>query len=136
MTNLDLWILCVKLDLPVLLISPTKIAYNSEIIFKLNNIKEDSYIYIIKMQKTKILDKQKIIYKLIQQENRYKFDYDNLSEEFKKLIKNIEYININKYIDNYKRFLKKKLKIVKDEKDELKKEIKIKIKKSKKTNDN
>ena len=38
MTNFDLWILSNKLELPILLISPIKIQYNSEIIFKLNKL--------------------------------------------------------------------------------------------------
>lgn len=131
MTNFDLWLLTNKLQLPILLISPTKIQYNSEVLFKLNKLDFDSndIFYIIKIQKTKIKDEQRIIYKLIECNNNYNINYSELSDEFKKQINSNEYIDINLYISKYKK-TKKKLKVV-DEKDE-KQEIKIKIKKNKK----
>merc|ERR1711966_530184 len=51
MTNLDLWILSNKLELPILLISPTKIQYNSEVIFKLNKLDFENIdiFYIVKL---------------------------------------------------------------------------------------
>ena len=145
MTNFDLWILSNKLELPILLISPTKIQYNSEVIFKLNNLDFEmiNIFYIVKLQKTKIKDEQRVIYKLIECNNDYKIKYDELSNEFKKQINNNEYITLNSFISKYKK-TKKKLKIIQedkgqdkgehneDDKQEEKQEIKIKIKKNKK----
>ena len=136
-TNFDLWILSNKLELPILLISPTKIQYNSEVIFKLNKLDFEmiDIFYIVKLQKTKIKDEQRIIYKLIECNNDYKIKYDELSDEFKKQINNNEYITLDSFISKYKK-TKKKLKIIqqdkKDNKQEEKQEIKIKIKKNKK----
>merc|ERR1711966_651400 len=100
MTNLDLWILSNKLELPILLISPTKIQYNSEVIFKLNKLDFENIdiFYIVKLQKTKIKDEQRIIYKLIECNNDYKIKYDELSDEFKKQINNNEYILLESFI--------------------------------------
>ena len=137
MTNFDLWILSNKLELPILLISPTKIQYNSEVIFKLNNLDFEmiNIFYIVKLQKTKIKDEQRVIYKLIECNNDYKIKYDELSNEFKKQINNNEYITLDSFISKYKK-TKKKLKIIEEDKDddkqEKKQEIKIKIKKNKK----
>jgi hypothetical protein len=137
MTNFDLWILSNKLELPILLISPTKIQYNSEVIFKLNKLDFENIdiFYIVKIQKTKIKDEQRVIYKLIACNNDYKIKYDDLSEEFKKQINNNEYITLDTFISKYKK-TKKKLKIIQEDKDddkqEEKQEIKIKIKKNKK----
>ena len=137
MTNFDLWILSNKLELPILLISPTKIQYNSEVIFKLNKLDFENIdiFYIVKIQKTKIKDEQRVIYKLIEYNNDYKINYDELSEEFKKQINNNEHITLDSFISKYKE-TKKKLKIIQEDKDddkqEDKQEIKIKIKKIKK----
>lgn len=137
MTNLDLWILSNKLELPILLISPTKIQYNSEVIFKLNKLDFENIdiFYIVKIQKTKIKDEQRVIYKLIECNNDYKIKYDDLSEEFKKQINNNQYITLDSFINKYKK-KKEKLKIIQEDKDddkqEKKQEIKIKIKKNKK----
>ena len=137
MTNFDLWILSNKLELPILLISPTKIQYNSEVIFKLNKLDFENIdvFYIVKIQKTKINDQQRVIYKLIECNNDYKIKYHDLSEEFKKQINNNEYITLDTFISKYKK-TKKKLKIIQEDKDddkqEEKQEIKIKIKKNKK----
>ena len=136
-TNFDLWILSNKLELPILLISPTKIQYNSEVIFKLNKLDFEmiDIFYIVKLQKTKIKDEQRIIYKLIECNNDYKIKYDELSDEFKKQINNNEYITLDSFISKYKK-TKKKLKIIQQDKEvdkqEEKQEIKIKIKKNKK----
>jgi len=136
MTNFDLWILSNKLELPILLISPTKIQYNSEVIFKLNKLDFENIdiFYIVKIQKTKIKDEQRVIYKLIECNNDYKIKYDELSDEFKKQINNNEYITLDSFISKYKK-TKKKLKIIQqdkeDDKQEEKQEIKIKIKKIK-----
>lgn len=140
MTNFDLWILSNKLELPILLISPIKIQYNSEIIFKLNKLDFENIdiFYIVKIQKTKIKDEQRVIYKLIECNNDYKIKYDDLSEELKKQINNNEYITLDSFISKYKK-TKKKLKIIQEDKDdnkddnklEEKQEIKIKIKKNK-----
>jgi len=67
MTNFDLWLLTNKLELPILLISPTKIQYNSEVIFKLNKLDFEmiNIFYIVKLRKTKIKDEQRVIYKLV-----------------------------------------------------------------------
>jgi hypothetical protein len=137
MTNFDLWILSNKLELPILLISPTKIQYNSEVIFKLNKLDFENIdiFYIVKIQKTKIKDEQRVIYKLIECNNDYKIKYDDLSEEFKKQINNNQYITLDSFINKYKK-KKEKLKIIQEDKDddkqEKKQEIKIKIKKNKK----
>ena len=147
MTNFDLWILSNKLELPILLISPTKIQYNSEVIFKLNKLDFENIdiFYIVKIQKTKIKDEQRVIYKLIECNNDYKIKYDELSDEFKKQINNNEYITLDSFISKYKK-TKKKLKIIQqnkeednaddkqEEKQEEKQEIKIKIKKNKNKN--
>ncbi len=140
-TNFDLWILSNKLELPILLISPTKIQYNSEVIFKLNKLDFEmiDIFYIVKLQKTKIKDEQRIIYKLIECNNDYKIKYHELSDEFKKQINNNEYITLYSFISKYKK-TKKKLKIIQQNKEEgnahdkqeEKQEIKIKIKKNKK----
>ena len=136
MTNFDLWILSNKLELPILLISPTKIEYNSEVIFKLNKLdfQKIDIFYIVKLQKTKIKDEKRIIYKLIECNNDYKIKYNDLSEEFKEQINNNEDTLLELFLKNYKKS-KKKLKIIHEDKDndkqEEKQEIKIKIKKNK-----
>ena len=130
MTNFDLWILSNKLELPILLISPTKIQYNSEIIFKLYKLDFEvrDIFYIVKMQKTKIKDQQRIIYKLIECNNDLKINYHKLSENFKREINVNEYISLETYINKYKK-TKKKLKIIEEDISDKKQEMKIKIKK-------
>lgn len=136
MTNFDLWLITNKLDIPIIIISPTKIEYNSDIIFKLNKIDFDKtdIFYIIKLQKTKKDDNTRTIYKLIQHDNNFNINYKDLSEDLKKMIDNSDYLSIENYINNYK---KKKKKLIIQEKDvddgdKEKQEIKIKIKKTKK----
>ena len=134
MSNFDLWILSNKLELPILLISPTKIQYNSEIIFKLNKLDFENIdiFYIVKIQKTKFEEQQRIIYKLIECNNDYKIKYDDLTEDFKKQINTSEYIKVDSFISKYKK-TKKKLKILQQDNDKVeeKQEIKIKIKNNK-----
>ena len=107
-------------------ITPTKIQYNSEVIFKLNKLDFENIdlFYIVKIQKTKINDEQRIIYKLIECNNDYKIKYEDLSEEFKKQINNNEYITLDLFISKYKK-TKKKLKIIQEDKQKDKQEIKI-----------
>ena len=130
MTNFDLWILSNKLELPILLISPTKIQYNSEIIFKLYKLDFEvrDIFYIVKMQKNKSKDQQRIIYKLIECNNDLKINYKKLSENFKREINISEYISLETYINKYKK-TKKKLKIIEEDISDKKEEMKIKIKK-------
>lgn len=129
MTSFDLWLIAEKLNLPILLISPTKISFNNELIFKLSEIKND-FLYIIKVQKTKINEKSILIYKLITCDGSINLLFKDFSDDFTNMIEKSKRLELENYLKNYNKKGKKKLKILENINDEDDREkIKIKIKK-------
>ena len=143
LSSMDIWVLAIKYNLPIILISETDFTENKKKFFILNN-PVNKYVYFINYINS---TSENVIpeCRLIKALNNIKIEITLLPNTISDNIKINKPVNIDKYIDNYKKVTEKrkiKLKIkskdaLKDEPEEDKvedKKILIKIKKSSQEN--
>ena len=130
LSNLDIIIIGKYYNLPLVLISSSKLKENNTNKLIIDN-KTDNYYYFIRIV---TIETDKIIfYRTLNHNNSIRFDKDVLSNEFQNDLRLLEIFDLQKYINNYKTTEKKpvKLKIAKDtEKEEETQKIMIKKNKS------
>ena len=102
LTNLDIWILALHYNLPIVFISSTKLLENKGKVLSLYpSSNQFIFIRISPIHKNKVP-----VYSLIKNDNSYIINMDELSETFNRLILD-SHIDLNTYIENFKIVYKK-----------------------------
>ena len=99
LTNLDIHLLCKRFNLPIVLISSTKLLYNNQEILVLNRSDNDKY-YFIKVASTKVNASSK--YRLISMEKTLHIEKNKMAIPIQNNI-NKDIFILQDYIDNYKK---------------------------------
>ena len=97
-TNLDIFLLSKKLELPIILLSSTKLTENNKPFLKINNSLTNNY-YFIKNPSPTINEAK--YYRLYQYNENYIFNLNQLNEDFKNDINNSQIFDLENYIENY-----------------------------------